>query len=285
MTRRPATLADARRLADIYAAYDTIELGQPEMELADLEVMLAVDSERIAVEVEDRIVGFAELADNGEAETLVDPSYDGALDLQRELLAWLVQRATERGIARLEHWAGTSPDGAARLLTETGFEHVRTMWRMGRSINGDLPTPVWPDGVALRTFERERDAREVWQVVMTCFAGAFGSHQRSLEEWSTFVLDRGYDVVCAVDNDVIIGVATTGDRTGDGHVGQLAVLPEHRGRGLGLALLQECFRRDAAAGYRATTLTVDGENDKAKRLYENAGMRVQTEYRRWERDV
>jgi ribosomal protein S18 acetylase RimI-like enzyme len=120
---------------------------------------------------------------------------------------------------------------------------------------------------------------------MTSFAGEHGSHPRPYDEWALLVLDVGYDVVCAVENDVIVGVATTGPRGGDGHVGQLGVLPEHRGRGLALALLHECFRRDRAIGYDATTLTVDGENANARRLYEKAGMRVTKEYRRWERDV
>lgn len=159
------------------------------------------------------------------------------------------------------------------------------MWRMHRQLAGDLPVPIWPDGVSLRPFDLGRDGREVWQVVMTSFAGTFGSHPRPYDNWVLLALGGGYDVVCAVEDDVIVGVATTGPRGGDGHVGQLGVLPEHRGRGLALALLHECFRRDAATGYAATTLTVDGENSSARRLYEKAGMRVTKEYRRWERDV
>jgi ribosomal protein S18 acetylase RimI-like enzyme len=196
-----------------------------------------------------------------------------------------VQRAGERGIGRLEHWTGTAPDGAGPLLAEAGFHPARTLWRMHRDLVGDLPEPVWPDGVFVRPFELERDGREVWHVVMTSFAGAYGSHPRPYDQWILLALGGGYDVVCAVEDDVIIGVATTGPRGGDGHVGQLGVLPEHRGRGLALGLLHACFRRDAAAGYAATTLTVDGENSTARRLYEKAGMRVTKEYRRWERDV
>jgi ribosomal protein S18 acetylase RimI-like enzyme len=285
MTRRPATAADATELARVYAAYDDVEFGEPEMELTDVEAMLAVeDSESIVVADNDRIVGFADLAANGEAETLVDPSYAGAAALQCELLGWAVQRADERGIRRLEHWSGTA-NSAAPLLSGAGFHEARTLWRMHRDLDGDLPAPLWPAGVSLRPFDVDRDGREVWQVVMTSFAGTYGSHPRPYNEWKLLALSGGYDVVCAVESDVIIAVATTGPRGGDGHVGQLGVLPEHRGRGLALALLHECFRRDAATGYTATTLTVDGENSTARRLYEKAGMRVTKEYRRWERDV
>ncbi len=286
ITRRPARPDDAAALLDVYTEYDTLELGQPEMELSDIQGWLTIEgNERIVAEHDGRVVGYADVGANGESETVVLPSYAGARQLQRELLDWVVSTGKRRSVGRLEHFAGTSPDGAAALLTDAGFAHARTIWRMARTVTGGLPEPTWPAGVSLRAFDREQDAREVWQVVMTAFAGTFGSHLRPFEEWSTLVLDQGGDVVCAVEDDAVVAVATTDVRQGDGHVGQLAVLPQHRGRGLGLALLQECFRRDAAAGLTSTTLTVDGDNVLARRLYEKAGMAVVAEYRRWERDV
>lgn len=262
-----------------------VEFGECDMERSDIEAMLALeDSESLVVE-DDGIVGFADLAANGEAETLVDPSYDGAKDLHRELLTWAVQRAGERGIGRLEHWSGTSPEHASRVLGAVGFEAVRTMWRMHRDLAAYRPEAVWPAGVSMRRFDLERDGRDVWQVVMTSFAGAYGSHLRPYDDWVTRTIGTGYDVVCAEEDGAVVGVATTGVRGGDGHVGQLAVLPEHRGRGIARALLHECFRRDAVAGRAATTLGVDGENKTARQLYEKAGMRVTKEFRRWERDV
>jgi ribosomal protein S18 acetylase RimI-like enzyme len=60
-----------------------------------------------------------------------------------------------------------------------------------------------------------------------------------------------------------------------GFVRQLAVAPAHRGRGLALALLHECFRLHAARGLPATVLGVDAGNPTgALGLYEKAGMRV-----------
>ncbi len=284
--RRPARPDDAAALLDVYREYDTLELGQPEMELSDIEGMLAIEgSERIVAEHDGRVVGYADVGARGESETVVLPSYAGARQLQRELLEWVVATGTERSVGRLEHFAGTSPDGAAALLTDAGFAHARTIWRMARTVSGELAEPTWPADVELRPFDPDTDAHEVWQVVMASFAGEFGSHLRPFEEWSTLVLGQGGDVVCAVEHGAVIAVATTDVRQDDGHVGQLAVLPQHRGRGLGLALLQECLRRDAAAGLTSTTLTVDGDNVLARRLYEKAGMAVVAEYRRWERDV
>ena len=55
----------------------------------------------------------------------------------------------------------------------------------------------------------------------------------------------------------------------------LFVADAERGRGLGLALLQETFARLWPLGVRHVGLEVDAENETgATRLYEKAGMRV-----------
>ena len=60
-----------------------------------------------------------------------------------------------------------------------------------------------------------------------------------------------------------------------GWIGTLGVRPGWRRRGLGLALLQEGFRRFAERGETVAALGVDSENPTgATRLYERAGMRV-----------
>jgi ribosomal protein S18 acetylase RimI-like enzyme len=284
--RRPATAADAADIAKIYTAYDTVELGAPETDLDDVETMLGLEgSDQVVADAAGQVVGFAEVSRSGEVETIVDPSHDEERELHRDLLRWVVDRAAERGIDRIEHWAGTRRDGAAALLTEAGFEHARTLWRMGRATREVPPESVLPAGVELRPFDRDRDARDVWSVIQTSFAGAYGSHVRPFEEWERLVLGRGYDALLAVEEGRVIAVATVGVNNGDGHVGQLGVLPEHRGRGLAKALLTAAFRRDASLGFARTTLTVDGANDHARRLYESVGMSVEKEFRRWERDL
>jgi ribosomal protein S18 acetylase RimI-like enzyme len=286
LTRRPATPADLDALVALYASYDEVELGGPEMEAADIAAMLGVDtSENLVVEDDDRVVGFADVGRSGEVETLVDQTHPEAAALHRDLLRWTLERARERGIARVEHFAGARPDGAAVLLAEAGFAHVRTVWRMRRALDGDLPSPEWPAGVQLRPFDADRDGKAVWALVQRGFAGTFGSHERPFDEWAAYSLTADRDAVCAYEDGALIAVATTGPRTGDGHVMQLTVDHPHRGRGLALALLHEAFRRDAAAGRTATSLTVDGENSGARRLYDKAGMDVTQEFRRWERDV
>jgi ribosomal protein S18 acetylase RimI-like enzyme len=286
LTRRPAAATDLDALTALYASYDVVELGGPEMDASDIAAMLSVDgSENVVVVDDGQVVGFADVGRSGEVETLVDLSRSDAAALQRDLLTWVLERSRQRGLGRVEHFAGARPDGAGVRLAEAGFEHVRTVWRMRRGLDGDLPEPVWPAGVQLRPFDADRDGRAVWSLVQRGFAGTFGSHERPFEEWAAFSLGPEKDALCAYDGDALVAVATVGPRAGEGHVMQLTVDHQHRGRGLALALLHEAFRRDAAAGWAATALTVDGENANALRLYEKAGMSVTQEFRRWERDV
>ena len=79
----------------------------------------------------------------------------------------------------------------------------------------------------------------------------------------------------------------TADEPGYGYVDDrtpelgLAVLPEHRNRGIGTALLRELLAAAAAAGHRAVSLSVAQENP-AVRLYARVGLsRWNAGGRRW----
>lgn len=285
LVHRDLSAADLPRLAALYVAYDTVELGAPEMELDDLALLLGLaGAEHRAVEADGQLVGFAHIDAAGEGESAVDPAYADAALLHAELMEWLVRRGRDRGLQQLEHWAGARPDGAAVVLGTAGFVHARTMWQMRRELR-DLTPPQWPAGVELRPFVRNRDARPVWEVMTRAFAGRFGSHARSLAEWEERALRPGVDVLCGVAEDRVVAAAVVSERNGGGHVDQLAVDEDWQGKGLARALLHAAFARDAAAGLPTTRLVVDGENDTARRLYEQVGMAVEREYRRWELDL
>ena len=60
---------------------------------------------------------------------------------------------------------------------------------------------------------------------------------------------------------------------GSWYVHIVAVLPEHRGKGLGSLLLADAERRAHEVGARSLSLIVASENPKALRLYEHIGYR------------
>jgi ribosomal protein S18 acetylase RimI-like enzyme len=54
-------------------------------------------------------------------------------------------------------------------------------------------------------------------------------------------------------------------------VAYLGVVPEARGRGLGMELIARALREAWAAGVRSVTLSVDARNRPAWKLYQAAG--------------
>ena len=58
----------------------------------------------------------------------------------------------------------------------------------------------------------------------------------------------------------------------------MGVVPEHRGTGLGRALVGQAIRKTRDLGGQVLTVAVDSNNTPARKLYEEAGMRP-TRYR------
>ncbi|MFC6952714.1 N-acetyltransferase [Halorubellus litoreus] len=59
-----------------------------------------------------------------------------------------------------------------------------------------------------------------------------------------------------------------------GYVSELAVAPEHRGRGHGRDLLSRCLAELRARGVDRAELEVAADNDRARSLYESLGFAV-----------
>ncbi|MCU1693915.1 MAG: acetyltransferase [Frankiales bacterium] len=284
LTWTPAGPPDADDVLALFRVFDAVEYGAPQTEATDVAPPLAEPTTWCtAVREQGRLVGYAHLSEDGDAESAVEP---GRPELHRALLSAVLRQAQERGVGHLVHWSGPRADGpVAGPLTDTGFRPARTVWRLCRSHDGDLPFQPWPEGVVLRPLVVDRDLIEVHALVQRAFAGSPGSHPRTLEQWVASSFPDGSDAVCVVREGHLLGVATTSNRLGEGFVATLAVDAWARGQGLAQALLAEVFRRDVAAGLSATSLTVDGENATARRLYEGVGMTVAEEYRRWEYDA
>ena len=109
---------------------------------------------------------------------------------------------------------------------------------------------MWPVGVVVRDDDRPRDDVDVHALIRSPFREIGGQHERTLASWSTHLLDSPkFDpslYLVAEAGDAVVGAALTQDVGDYGYVRQLAVSPAQRGRGLGLALLHQGFRRHAA---------------------------------------
>ena len=77
-----------------------------------------------------------------------------------------------------------------------------------------------------------------------------------------------------LETGALVGYAIVSRYVDAWHVMNLAVAPEHRRRGIGMALLERLFEVTAGDGQRGYTLEVRVSNAGAIRLYEQAGFKT-----------
>ncbi|MBA2318955.1 MAG: GNAT family N-acetyltransferase [Euzebyales bacterium] len=281
---RFATFDDVAALAALERAADVAWWGKAETEDADvrhgLEWAGDLASRTQVLERGGDMVGFAARMGEGDAGLSVapwldEPARQAAYD---ELLGWLeAAGARELDAPRQDR---------ARLaaLERHGFMPVRSSFELEMRADAPLPEPRWPERVAVRPFELERDAPVLHELVYSVWADVAGHHDRPFDEWRhAFLGHDGFDPglqVLTWRGDQLVGAAVCrvyGDT--DGWLSQLVVARDARGLGLGRALLCEALRRLAAVpGVELLGLSVMARNQAALGLYQSVGLRVDREF-------
>jgi mycothiol synthase len=288
---RPARPDDVEAVVALCVRCDVADLGSPDTEPDDIRAMwrrpgydLARHS--ILVLAGDQPVGYGDVFE-GEGFGMVDPAWRG-----RGIGGWLLGRIEELAGDELSlEVSAPAGDRAFRELVERGgYRRGRSTWLMRLDMDRPPPPPAWPEGVEVRAFDREADARTVHRLVEDAFADIGNQPPRSYEFWVETHLERS-DVdpalwSLAVEGGELVGVNLAQAGPLGGYVAQLAVRRDRRGRGLGLALLRHGFGELYRRGVREVYLHVDSENRTgATRLYERAGMRVQHRYDNWVKNL
>ncbi len=188
------------------------------------------------------------------------------------------------------HSSGSDVEpGRHALFSALGMAPVRTYVKMARPIDGDLPPVDLPAGYRLRPMDPERDAETVWKVDVAAFRDHWGFVGFGLDEFQKWMEQPSFrpELWTLAEEEstgraVGIGLSTIDpnwiEHCGrqEGWVNTLAVLREHRHRGLGGALLVHSMHLLRQEGMQYATLGADSENlTGAVRLYERLGFRVQ----------
>lgn len=179
----------------------------------------------------------------------------------------------------------------AGVIASRGFAPVRHFLRMRLDLSAPPRKAPAPTEATLRAYDPERDEKEFHAAQSSAFAEHWGDTDHSYGEWrASFVDTPTYDPslwsVAEVDGAIAGVLVARADVEGKGWVRTLAVLPEHRGRGLGEALLLRAFDQFRERGWTVADLAVDAENRTgAARLYERVGMHVAFATGFWERRV
>jgi ribosomal protein S18 acetylase RimI-like enzyme len=207
------------------------------------------------------------------------------------------------GITRIESQLLLHPHGShTRVFDASGFEiHERIFmeWPLG-SVQPSAPAggkrgpareghSALPPGMRMRGWE-ESDLGPASRLIAAAYQDHLDSHineqyrtpsgsQRFLHNIVRFPGCGYFDIEasrCLVEqgsNELAGLVLCSRVRDDVGHVTQVCVAKQHRGRGLGRLLLEECARTLALRRFTLLTLTVTSSNRNAVSLYKWLGFR------------
>jgi mycothiol synthase len=232
---------------------------------------------------EGNVVGFA-AARSDEVEAYVFPEARRR-GIGTRLLAEAEARAEERRITAM---ARRDEAAAAPFLERHGYRAGSEVWLMQTDLDREQPEPVWPDGIAVRSF-RVEEARAVKELLDVAYAKEPDFRLRPFEDWSRFMLGDAslFDPDCwfvAESEDGSLAGAALNWK--EAYVKDLVVHPSQRLRGLGTALLRHTFRYFKDRGFPRVALKTDSLNtSRAWRLYEREGMRKTRTYDIFEKEL
>ena len=189
----------------------------------------------------------------------------------------------------LRNFMTAGDEKACALHENEGFKAVRYNWSMRITLEGPPPAPVFPAGVEIRPFVEADHLHPVYEAISESFADHWGFIKPPFDEWKQHRMapDRYYPDLWFVSwaGDQIAGVSICRYRSGMGWVWSLGVRRHWRKQGLGMALLLHSFGEFYKRGQKVVGLGVDASNPTgATRLYERAGMHVETEYVCYEKE-
>ncbi|MGX1131614.1 mycothiol synthase [Streptomyces glaucescens] len=225
----------------------------------------------------DQLVGYAQLEDTDPveapaAELVVHPSHRGH-GHGRALGTALLAASGKR----LRVWAHGGHSAARHLAQVLGLTLFRELRQMRRPLAGlDLPEPVLPAGVSVRTFVPGQDDA-AWLAVN---AAAFAHHpeqgsltQRDLDDRKAEPWFDPAGFFLAEREGELVGFHWTKVHAEEqlGEVYVLGVAPGTQGGGLGKALTTVGLRHLAAQGLPTAMLYVDADNKAAVSVYERLG--------------
>ena len=285
---RFATDADAVAVAELARACETAALGVGVVEEGDVRDWwrVTVPGENVwLIHGEGRLAAAATLWPRDDSPSVwgdVHPELRGR-GLGTALVELTETRARELGAAVIRSDAFARDYAAAAFLESQGYRPVRRYYEMRIELGDEPPPePEWPEGLSVAPF-RDGDGPAFHAALGESFQDEWGHSPIEYEEWRRARLeaeDFDPDVWAVVrDGDEVAAVARCDVfRYGGGWVGALGVRKPWRRRGVGLALLHHIFSVFHARGERSVGLGVDSENPTgATRLYERAGMHVETE--------
>jgi mycothiol synthase len=296
MNDMPGALALANACSQAITGTDEFTIEDYHNSWSDPARDIAADT-RIAQTADGTIVGCAELWNNAPYVgcwiwACVHPACCGQgigtalMDWAEDRAQVALDRAPDGTRIVLEAAVNSTHLPAIDLLSERGYSAVHRRLSMARDLAGDLPLPIWPAGIAVRTMQ-PGDELALYRAKNESFRDHWGHVEAPEEEgfaaWQhRRINDSSYDPslwFLALDGDEIAGFSLCQLRTSEdptmGWVNSLGVRRSWRRRGVARALLHHSFAELRQRGQARIGLDVDAASlTGATQLYEQAGMRT-----------
>lgn len=284
---RAASWGDFDGVCELLQARSRAVFGISELKLEHLRQRwslpgFTVGLDNWVAEDDGRVAGYAAIDSAQELEHAAnDPATADALLERAE------SRARERRFETLAFTTVPADAPATELAARNAFGLDREIFRMWRSLDGDVPEPVWPADVTVRSYAAD-DAERVHAMLDEAYAGWDEEYVvRPHADWLAFMtehddFDPAFWMLAERGNDLVGCALHWAPLQGYGWVKDLVVRESERGNGIGKALLHEGFRAYAAAGTTRVGLKVDSSNPTgAPQLYERVGFVTDLRYQIW----
>jgi len=237
------------------------------------------------------VIGDIFALESGEPGRMPGGPGTSAAEVRGELLRRLLEMLQNTpGVTRIESQLLLHPHGDhTQAFEQAGFEvyeRIFMEWELRRpDVLGGESSGV--GGPTLRRWA-ENDFAAAGRLIAACYQGHLDSHineqyrtaggsQRFLHNIVRFPGCGYFDAessrtMCVPGSTELAGLLLCSRVREDvGHVTQICVAPEHRGKGLGKALMRECAKNLAQRGFQMLTLTVTASNQNAVGLYKDLG--------------
>jgi ribosomal protein S18 acetylase RimI-like enzyme len=284
---RDATEDDLEAVFDLLTARSRAAFGIASEQPAFLRQRWDAPSTANWVAVENgAIVGYAALDEDQDfIHAAKDPEVGDAL------IAHLEQQARVRGFRYVTVVAAPEDAPLYSTVRRNGYALDREILRMWRTLDGDHPEPVWPEGVIVRSYT-DADAERVQALLDELYAGWDQSYVgRSHAGWLTFMtehedFDPAMWFLVERDGELIACALHWKESQARGWVKDIVVRESERGRGLAKALLHHAFRVYAERGVQRVGLKVDSTNPTgAPQLYERLGFITDQRLEIWQKPL